>query len=259
MIAEVEMVKVFLLVAIRFSGLMISAPIIGSGNFPVIAKIGLIGMLAILLTPSIDALDAPLPSEALEFALMGVSELMIGLVIGFVMTISFAAIQVGGQLMDMQSGFGAMNVFNPAFETQFPIFGFFYFILAIFFLLITNGHHLMIWALIKTFDTIPLGGFSPNVDLIGQLSGWGTLMFYNGLLIGAPVVVAMLLTYMTMGLMGRVVPQIHLFVVGFPISIATALIVVALTVDIYLQFLHGMFGQMFENVETLVFNLHKGA
>ena len=65
-------------------------------------------------------------------------------------------------------------------------------------------------------------------------------MFYNGLLIGAPVVVAMLLAYMTMGLMGRVVPQIHLFVVGFPISIATGLLVVALTVDIYVIFLEGM-------------------
>lgn len=259
MIAEVEMVKVFLLVAIRFSGLMISAPIIGSGNFPIVAKIGLIGLLAILVTPSIGALDAPLPSEALEFALMGASEIMIGLVMGLVMTIAFAAIQVGGQLMDMQSGFGAMNVFNPAFETQFPIFGFFYFIIATLFLLIINGHHLMIWALIKTFDTIPLGGFSPDVEVIGQLSAWGTLMFSNGLLIAGPMLIAMLLAYMTMGLMGRVVPQIHLFVVGFPISIATALIVVALTIDVYVTFIQGMFGQMFESVETLVYSLHKGA
>ena len=259
MLAEVEIVKVFLLVAIRFSGLIISAPILGSGNYPVVAKVGLIGALALLVTPGIEALDTPLPSEGIEFAIMGVSEMLIGLVIGLVMTIAFAAIQVGGQLMDLQSGFGAMNVFNPAFETQFPIFGFFYFILATLFLLIMDGHHLMIWALIKTFETIPLGGFSPDIGLVGQMSTWGTMMFYNGLLIGAPVVVAMLLAYMTMGLMGRVVPQIHLFVVGFPISIATALIMVALTVDIYLLFLDGMFTQMFESVEALVFELNRGA
>jgi flagellar biosynthesis protein FliR len=193
MLAEVEIIKIFLLVAIRFSGLMISAPVLGSGNFPIVAKIGLIGSLAFLVTPGIQALDTPLPTEGLEFALIGVSELMIGLVIGLVMTIAFAAIQVGGQLMDMQSGFGAMNVFNPAFDTQFPIFGFFYFIIATLFLLITNGHHLMILGLVETFNTIPLGGLSPDVGIVGQLSTWGTLMFYNGLLIGAPVVVAMLL------------------------------------------------------------------
>ena len=102
MLAEVEIIKIFLLVAIRFSGLMISAPVLGSGNFPIVAKIGLIGSLAFLVTPGIQALDTPLPTEGLEFALIGVSELMIGLVIGLVMTIAFAAIQVGGQLMDMQ-------------------------------------------------------------------------------------------------------------------------------------------------------------
>jgi flagellar biosynthetic protein FliR len=259
MIAEVEIVKVFLLVAIRFSGLILTAPLLGSANFPIVAKVGLIGSFSFLVTPLIGELDHALPSDALSFGVMGIGELMIGLVIGLVMTLAFASIQVGGQLMDMQSGFGMMNVFNPAFETQFPIFGFFYFILAVLYLLIINGHHLMIFALAATFDTIPLGGLSPNVDLIGHMSTWGTLMFYDGLLIAAPVIAAMLLAYMTMGLMGRVVPQIHLFVIGFPLTIATALVIVALTAGVYISFIDGMFGRMFENVDTLVNGLHGGA
>lgn len=259
MLAEVEIVKVFLLVAIRFSGLMLTAPILGSANFPAMAKIGLIGTFSFLVTPTIDALDYALPGDALGFGLLGISELLIGLVIGLIMTITFAAIQVAGQLMDMQSGFGMMNVFNPAFETQFPIFGFFYFIIAVLYLLITNGHHLMIVALASTFDTIPLGGLSPDVGLIGHIASWGTLMFYDGLLIAAPVVAAMLLAYMTMGLMGRVVPQIHLFVIGFPLTIATALLVVGLTAEVYVNFLDSLFIQMFENVDMLVDGLHGGA
>jgi flagellar biosynthesis protein FliR len=259
MIAEVEIVKVFLLVAIRFSGLILTAPVLGSANFPAMAKVGLIGAFSFLITPTLGGLEQPLPGNALEFGVMGISELMIGLVIGLVMTITFAAIQVAGQLMDMQSGFGVMNVFNPAFETQFPIYGFFYFIIAVLYLLVTNGHHLMIYALAETFNTIPLGGLSPDVGLIGHLSTWGTLMFYNGLLIAGPIVAAMLLAYMTMGLMGRVVPQIHLFVIGFPITIATALLVVALTAEVYIGFLDGMFQQMFDNVDTLVNGLHGGA
>lgn len=259
MIAEVEIVKVFLLVGIRFSGLILTAPILGSANFPVIGKIGLIGMFAFLMTPTLPVLDTPLPDNALEFGIMGASELAIGLVMGLVMTLTFSAIQIAGQLMDMQSGFGLMNVFNPAFETQFPIFGFFYFILAVLFLLITNGHHLMIKALASTFETIPLGGLEADVDLIGHMSTWGTMMFYDGLMIAAPVIAAMLLAYVTMGLMGRVVPQIHLFVVGFPITIATALLIVALTIDYYLAYLDGMFVGMFRNVDTLINGLGPGA
>lgn len=259
MIPEIEIAKVFLLVALRFSGLIFTAPILGSANFPVIAKIGLIGMFAFLMAPTLPVLDAPLPDNALEFGLMGASELIIGLVMGLVMTLAFSAIQVAGQIMDMQSGFGLMNVFNPAFETQFPIFGFFYFILAVLYLLITHGHHLMIKALAASFQTIPLGGLEANVDLVGHMSTWGTMMFYHGLMIAAPVVAAMLLAYMTMGLMGRVVPQIHLLVVGFPVTIATALLVVALTIDFYLAYLDGMFLGMFQNVDTLINGLGPGA
>ena len=63
---------------------------------------------------------------------------------------------------------------------------------------------------------------------------------------------AMMLAYITMGLMGRVVPQIHLFVVGFPLTIATSLLVVALTIGLYLQLLDGMFTDMFRNVDRLI-------
>jgi flagellar biosynthesis protein FliR len=252
MIAEIEILKVFLLVMVRFSGLILTAPVLGSGNFPVIAKIGLVGMFAFIVTPTLGTLDAPLPAGTMEFTIMAMSELIIGMVIGLVMTLAFSAIQIAGQIMDMQSGFGMMNVFNPAMETQFPIFGFFYFILAVLYMLITNGHHMMIRALASTFDHIPLGGLSPDIGLIGQLSTWGSLMFYDGLLIAAPVTAAMLLAYVSMGIMGRVVPQIHLFVIGFPITIATALLVVALTVDVYLNYLDSMFFKMYQNVDTLI-------
>jgi len=252
MIAEIEILKVFLLVMVRFSGLILTAPVLGSGNFPVIAKIGLVGMFAFIVTPTLGVLDDPLPAGTMEFTIMAMSELLIGMVIGLVLTLTFSAIQVAGQIMDMQSGFGAMNVFNPAMETQFPIFGFFYFILAVLYMFITNGHHMMIRALVSTFDHIPLGGLSPDIGLIGQLSTWGSLMFYDGLLIAAPVTAAMLLAYVSMGIMGRVVPQIHLFVIGFPITIATALLVVALTVDVYLNYLDSMFFKMYQNVDTLI-------
>lgn len=252
MIAEVEILKLFLLVMARFSGLVLTAPILGSNNVPIQAKIGLIGMGAYLVTPTLPLLDDPIPGEALPFALMAAGELIIGLIIGLVMQIVFAAIQVAGQVMDMQSGFGLINVFNPALGTQVPLFGFFFFILAVLFLLVTNGHHMMIRALVSTFDRIPIGGFSPDVAVMGQVAAWASLMFYDAVLIAAPVVAAMMLAYVTMGLMGRVVPQLHLFVVGFPLTIAAGLLVVALSIGFYLSYLDGMFYEMFLNIDRLI-------
>lgn len=252
LIVEVEVFKVFLLVFVRFTGLIVSAPVLGSANFPVIGKIGLSALSALLMTPAVANSTAPLTNDPLEFSLLAASDLLVGLAIGFVMTFVFAAIQVAGQIMDMQTGFGLINVFNPALETQFPIFGFFYFILATLYLLVTNMHHLMIRALAATFDRIPLGGFTAAPELLYEVSTWGTAIFYDGLLIAAPVAAAMLLAYITMGILGRVVPQIHLFVVGFPITIAAGLLVVGLSIGLYLRLIDGLFNKMFHNVSRLI-------
>lgn len=252
MVLEVEVFKVFALALMRFSGLMVAAPILGSRNFPVAAKVGLAGLSAALVTPFIPALSQSLPNEFLPFALLGAGELLIGLMMGFVMSLVFAGIQVGGEVMDMLTGFALMNVFNPAMETQVPIFGFFYFIIAVLYLLALNGHHWMIRAMVRTFDAIPLGGFAARPALLREVSVWGGAMFVDGLMIAAPVAAALLLAYLTMGLLGRVVPQIHLFVVGFPVTIAMGLLVTALALGVYLHVLDGMFERMFENVTILI-------
>ncbi len=249
---EIEVFKVFLLVLVRFTGLVVSAPVLGSNNIPIVAKIGLSGLTALLITPTIPALDSPLPDDMIGFAALGAGELMIGLMIGFVMTIAFAAIQVGGQVLDMQTGFGLMNIFNPALETQVPIFGFFLFLIAALYLLATDGHMTMIRALVSTYGQIPLGGFVAKPELLFEVSTWGRVMFIDGFLIAAPVAGALMLAYMTMGLLGRLIPQIHLFVIGFPITIAMGLLVVALSLSVYIHLLDGMFYRMFRDVGTMI-------
>lgn len=253
--AEIEVLKLFLLVLARVSGLVVTAPILSSNNFPVLGKIGLIGLTSYVITPTLPALDLPLPAEALPFALMGAGELIIGLVIGLVMQLLFAAIQVAGQVMDMQSGFGLINVFNPALETQFPLFGFLFFILAILYLFATSGHRMIIRALAATYDRIPVGGFSPDTPVLMQFVGWSGLMFHDAILLAAPVTAAMMLAYVTMGLMGRVIPQINLFVVGFPLTIATSLIVVAMSIGYYLSLLDDLFAGMFRQVDQIMTGL----
>jgi flagellar biosynthetic protein FliR len=250
--AEIEILKLFLLVMVRFSGLMVSAPVLGSSNVPTAAKIGLSFFGAMLITPTLPMLEATLPGEPIPFAIYAVGEFLIGLLIGFVVGLVFAAIQVGGQIMDLQTGFGMMNVFNPALETQFPIFGFFLFILAVLFMLVTSLHHLMIVGLAHTFEVIPIGGFMAKPALLWEVSRWGDAMFIDGIIIAAPVAAAMMLAYVTMGLIGRVIPQIQLFVVGFPLTIATGLFITALSIGVYVQILDGMFDRTFERVDALI-------
>jgi len=252
---EVEVFKVFILAFVRFTGLLVTAPVLGSANFPARAKVALAILAGILVTPTIPALEQGIPSEPIPFAMYGVGELLIGMIIGFAMTIVFAAIQVGGQIMDMQTGFGLINVFNPALETQVPIFGFFFFILAALYLLALDGHHLMIRALAHTFDRIPLGGFVIRPQLLADVSTMGSLMFYDGLIIAAPIAGAMMLAYASLGFVGRLVPQVNLFVVGFPLTIAIGLLLVAFVIQVYLVILQGMYNDMFRGVSRIISNM----
>ena len=252
MIAEIEIFKLFLLVMARVSGLVVSAPIIGSGNYPIVAKIGLTAMLALIITPMLPMLDAPIPESGFPFSLLASGEFLVGLLMGFVMSIVFSAIQIGGQILDLQTGFGMMNVFNPALETQFPIFGFFLFILAILYLVLINGHHMILQGLVYSYEHVPIGGLVVRPALFSEATRWGREMFVDGLMIAAPIAAAMLLAYVTMGILGRVVPQIHLFVVGFPFTIGLGLFLMSLTIGVYLRMLDGMFERMFQNVETVI-------
>ena len=252
MLFEIEVFKIFILAMARFSGLLITAPVLGSRNFPVIAKAGLAALSAMVVLPSISALAEPLPSDFLHYAIMGAGETLIGMMMGFVMTLVFAAIQIAGQIIDMQSGFALINVFNPALESQVPVFGFFLFLVAALLLLAVDGHHLMIRYLAATFDSIPPGNFVVRPELLREVSSWGRVMFVDGLVIAAPVAASLTLAYVVLGILSRVVPQIHLFVVGFPMTIALSLVMVALFMPLYVGLVQGLFHSMFKDTETLI-------
>ncbi|MCC6142632.1 MAG: flagellar biosynthetic protein FliR [Candidatus Hydrogenedentes bacterium] len=250
--AEFEVLKAFLLVLVRLSTMIAVAPVLSSQNLPVIAKAGLALFGAALITPTLLPLPAPLPDELLALAYLAAGEAMVGIIIGFIMSLVFSAIQVGGQLIDLQTGFGMANIVNPAFETQVPIFGFFLFLIAVLYLFILNGHHEMVRAIASSYEAVPFGAFRPRPDLLLEVARSGREMFLDGLMIAAPVATAMLLAYATMGILSRLIPQIHLFVVGFPFTIALGLFVMAFSIGMYLTLLDGMFWRMFKGVETAI-------
>lgn len=252
MVFELEFFKLVLLVMVRFSGLIVSAPILGSANFPIAGKVGLSFFSALLVTPALAQQPETLPSGMLAFAVLGLGELAIGLTIGFMLTIIFAAIQIAGQIMDMLTGFALINVFNPALETQVPIFGFFYFLIAALYLLVTGGHRLMLLGLSESFKAVPLGGFILEPALLRDIATLGGSMFYYGLIIAAPVAAAMFLAYVTLGLLSRVVPQIQLFVVGFPITIAAGLFMVAAVMSVYVNVLDSVFDKTFVDMAKMI-------
>jgi len=240
-IFEVDVFLLYVLVLMRISGLLVSMPILGSRNIPMFTKAGLAGILAMIITPLIPPLSSEFPRTLSSFVLTGALELIIGIGMGFIVTIMFSAVQIAGELMDMQTGFGMMNIFNPAMETQFPIFGFFLFLIWAMFFLLIDGHLAVIRVLCESYKTLPIGNiYVPEKGLGLEMAKLGSVMFIYGVRLAGPVLVSMLLTYAVLGVFGRAVPQINLLIIGFPITIGLGLMIIGICIGIYV----GVFEEM---------------
>lgn len=245
----------FLLVFVRVSGIFIMAPIFGSKNIPVHVKAGVAFTLSMILFPLIFQSDIHLPEKLFPYVSLLISELFVGWVIGFVCSLVFSAVQMAGQVLDTQVGFGMVNIMDPQSGQQVPLIGNFKYILALLVFLISNGHHLLLAALFNSFQMIPVTGVVFHGALTGLIVDmvWG--IFSIALKISFPVLISLLLTDIALGILARTMPQMNIFVVGMPVKIIVGIFILSLTVPFYILFLEVAFNGMFNDIYRILANL----
>lgn len=225
---------------LRGGGLLLALPLFGGPGVPPHVKAGLAAFLALLLFPVVPAAAAP--TEIVELVLVVVQELVVGLAMGFVVSLFFYALQVAGQLMDVPIGFGMVNVLDPHFGGQIPILGQFQNMLAVLVFFTINGHHAVLRALAESYVLVPVGAAAwdgPVAQVVVDAVGASFLL---GVRIGVPVMAAAFLTDVALGIVNRAVPQINVFITGYPIKIFVGLLVVAVALPIYVSLLAVVFG-----------------
>jgi flagellar biosynthetic protein FliR len=241
---KLSQIQMLLLIFVRVAAIVFSAPLFDSRAIPVLFKVGLALSAAVLLYPLLVP-GTPMPADG--FTLLGfgiVGEALVGLIIGFAVRLIFAAVEMAGQLAGFQMGLAIANVFDPVTSTQMPIIAQMENIIAMLLFLAVNAHYLVIRALAESFRLVPLLGFRFSGSLMTMLSDLTGGMFVTAVKIAAPVMVALLLTSLTLGLVARVVPQMNIFIVAMPIKIIIGLVFLALA----LPFLAGFMGHVFVNL-----------
>lgn len=173
-------------------------------------------------------LSLPLPANVLEYAWLAIVEFAVGIALGLgVMTI-VSGLQMAGNLIDAQIGISLGSVFNPEFENDASLSGELLHQLGLVIFLIVGGHHLILSALIDTFQTLPVG-FAwvspPAIDLLSDLVRQSLVLAVQ---ISAPVMGMMAVVGLAMGFLGHTIPQLNVLVVGFPVRTLVGLIVIGL-------------------------------
>jgi flagellar biosynthetic protein FliR len=212
-------IAAFLWPFLRVLGLIVAEPILGNTNVPVRAKVGLAIFIALVLAPVMPPVPAVDPASAAGI-LIAVQQLMIGLAIGFILRIALTAAETAGQLIGLQMGLGFAVFFDPQSSAQTAVMGQFVGMFAILVFLSMDGHALVITALAHSFTTLPISADPLAPKGLRLLVEWGGEIFRTGLLISLPVVAALLITNTAVGVMTRAAPQLNIFAVGFPLTLA---------------------------------------
>lgn len=251
--------QLFILILVRVTGLFVASPIFGRNNIPAIAKIGLSVTLALILLPlKINTLFLDIENIRM-LIFWSISEFLIGLIIGFIAFIYFNIVYLAGTVVDVQMGFGMVNIMDPETNAQMPIMGGFYNILITLVFFTINGHHQLIKSLIHSYEILPIGfNILVNENLINYLIKMLIEMFVLALQLSAPILIAIFLVNVILGILARTMPQMNIFIVGMPLKIAIGIIIILISLRFFIPYSEILFNKMFQSIYEFMQILSEG-
>lgn len=221
---------IFLLVLLRTLGVAGTAPWLGNTQVPTIWKIGIGLLLAIIVELTIPAHEL-LPGAASialpQFIVLAVQETLVGVALGFVMNVIFAAVQMAGGLLDVQIGLSIASIITPGLVGPVTLLSNLEYMLFTLWFLAVNGHYVIILAILQSFRVLPIGVASFSGPLENVLVQSTANLFVLAVQMAAPVMLALFITNVSLAAAAKAVPQMNVFAVGLPLSLFVGFVVLS--------------------------------
>ncbi|HXG22044.1 MAG TPA: flagellar biosynthetic protein FliR [Methylomirabilota bacterium] len=258
-------VVTFLLVLGRTSALVVGAPFWGGASSPrmvrVIIAVGLSAAIYPVAPPAGSIQGHEIPSLVTLLVALG-REAFIGLAIGWTAQLLFAGVRMAGQQIEIKMGIGLSQLVDPHEGGQTSLLPALLDLLASMVFLAMNGHHLLVRALVSSYQTFPLMGAAPAASAGASLTpGFAELLrfvvestsgiFPIALRVCAPVVIGSVLADVVLGVMSRTTPQFNLFAVILPVQLAFGLVLLFLTLPLLVWFCVDQVSVMSDQLSTL--------
>jgi flagellar biosynthetic protein FliR len=233
---SLEQMQVFFWIFIRVSIILFLLPLFGARGVPTTWKIGFSLMIAIILAPLVPS-PAHFPETGLEVLLAIGSETVMGLLLAMAARLLLASVQIAGQFMGFQMGFSMASMMDPQTGGQSSVISQFLYTFTILVFFSVNAHHLFITALASSFRLVPPMTFHMAPSLFAVLIKVSSEMFVIALKIAAPIMIALFLSNLCLGIVARTVPQVNILMIGFPLNIGLGMIILSLVVKSLSPFL----------------------
>lgn len=254
-----ENLDFMVLAFLRVSGLIFSSPIFGRKQVPAQVRVGLCLTASVVMLAGMPSGTLPVFNGAVGFALLCASELLFGVVMGYVTTLFFSVTFTAGQIIDTQMGFGMVNVFDPQSNAQVPVTGNFLNMALLIIFFAVNGHLQLFRIIHLSFERIPVGHVTLTRQLmLGAVEAF-CASFVLAINVAMPFIASGLLTEVALGVVIRTVPQMNMFVVGIPLKVIIGLVMLMLVVPVYARFSGTIFTQMYEAMDIMFTGMMAGA
>lgn len=249
---------VFLLILCRLGGLFLSAPIFAGSHLPAPFKAGLAISLAVGFYPLLGVSAFPARHvESWSLLLTIVGEVVVGVVIGLAARLLFVGVSLAGELAGIQMGLGIANVVDPQFPQQASVVAQFMELITVLTFLTLQGHHAFLEAVWASFESIPPGAFSGAAasgaaSILVALFGKSMVL---ALKLSSPIMVAVLVTNVAIGLLARAVPQLNFFAFGLTLTFIVGLLALLVSLPLLTHLIGMIAGQVRLELFTLLRSL----
>jgi flagellar biosynthesis protein FliR len=236
---------VFMLIATRLSTMMAIAPFFSSKSFPVRAKAGLVVILSYVLLPVV-AKEGSIPADigAVEYALLIGKEAIIGFAFGLIAQMLFASVQLAGGLVDVSAGFAIANVIDPAANLNITVLGRYYNLVATATFLAIGGQQWLIAGIANSFQLSPPTSLPDMSAIVAGVLNQADDIVLIAVMIAAPILVALFVSDIALGILARAVPQMNVFIVGLPLKVVLALAGIAILLPATMGYFSDLTGRM---------------
>lgn len=241
---DIANIEYFLLVLARITSFMLVAPFFGQQGIPALTKIGVSGVVSLMIVQAVAPEEAAYYS-AIGYGIIVIKEVVCGLIIGYSANIVQYIITYAGNLIDMDIGLTMASEFDPSLNTNVTITGNIYYYFMLLLMILSDVHMWLIKALCDTFTLMPLGGqiYKPDTLITGFIS-FITNMTILAFRIFLPIFAAMLILNVVLGIMAKVAPQMNMFSVGMQIKVLSGVVILFFMVFLYPEVVRLLITQM---------------
>lgn len=242
-----------LLIFARIAGLLLLNPIFGRRTIPTMVRMGYVLWLSLFLLPLVST--NRIVVDDLTFILLLFKEILLGFSFAYVFQLYLLFLHFIGDLLDYQFGLSMSKVFDPGSQIQASITGNLLSWIFILMFFLSDTHLLWLRFIHSTFDHLPLDAWLNLTRLAGIMVDLFIVVFASTLRLAIPMLIAAFILEVAMGILMRLIPQIHVFVINIQAKILLNIVLLVLLMQPITHFLDTSWDVVMNQLQYILMNI----